>query len=85
MHEFIHPLTGRYASKSMRRLFSPYTRIGLWRRLWLELMRAERDLGLPIPAEALAELEAHLDPTEAELSRAVEIERAVTAAATETP
>ncbi len=75
MHEFIHPLTGRYASKSMRRLFSPYTRIGLWRRLWLELMRAERDLGLPIPAEALAPLAAHLDPTEADLSRAVEIER----------
>jgi adenylosuccinate lyase len=75
MHEFVHPLTGRYASRGMRELFSPFTRISLWRRLWLELMRAERELGVPIPAEALADLEAHLDPTEEELARAAEIER----------
>jgi adenylosuccinate lyase len=75
MYEFVHPLTGRYASRTMRQLFSPFTRIGLWRRLWLELMRAERELGVAIPAEALIELEAHLDPTEAELARSSEIER----------
>ena len=40
MDEFVHPLTGRYASLSMRRLFAPRARIALWRRLWLELMRA---------------------------------------------
>jgi adenylosuccinate lyase len=38
-------------------------------------MRAERELGMTIPPEALRELEAHLDPTEAELSRAATIER----------
>ncbi|MBZ5587711.1 MAG: adenylosuccinate lyase [Acidobacteriia bacterium] len=75
MDEFVHPLTGRYASHSMRRLFSPVVRFGLWRRLWLELMRAERDLGVAIPPEALRQLEAHLDPTEAEIARAGEIER----------
>ena len=75
MHEFVHPLTGRYASRTMKELFSPATRIGLWRRLWLELMRAERDLGVGIPAEAIAQLAAHLDPTEAEMQRAAEIER----------
>ena len=75
MHEFVHPLTGRYASRAMRRLFSPAVRLGLWRRLWLELMRAERDLGVEIPAEALAQLEAHLDPTEEEIARAAQIER----------
>jgi adenylosuccinate lyase len=73
--EFVHPLTGRYASRAMRRLFSPAVRLGLWRRLWLELMRAERDLGLDIPAEALAQLEAHLEPTEEEIARAAQIER----------
>jgi len=73
--EFVHPLTGRYASRAMRRLFSPAVRLGLWRRLWLELMRAERDLGVEIPAEALAQLEAHLDPTEEEIARAAQIER----------
>lgn len=75
MHEFIHPLTGRYASLGMRALFSPARRFGLWRRLWFELMRAERDLGLDIPAAALDDLEAHLEPTEAELTRAAELER----------
>jgi adenylosuccinate lyase len=75
MDEFVHPLTGRYASLAMRRLFSQAARIGLWRRLWLELMRAERDLGVEIPPEALAQLEAHLEPTEAEIARASEIER----------
>jgi adenylosuccinate lyase len=75
MDEFVHPLTGRYASRAMRRLFSPAVRLGLWRRLWLELMRAERDLGVEIPAEAVAQLETHLEPTEGELARAAEIER----------
>jgi adenylosuccinate lyase len=59
----------------MQRLFSPGVRFGLWRRLWLALMRAERDLGIAIPAEAIAELERHLDVTPAELARADELER----------
>ncbi|MGC8915665.1 MAG: adenylosuccinate lyase [Thermoanaerobaculum sp.] len=75
MDEFVHPLTTRYASRPMRELFSPKYRIALWRKLWLALMEAERDLGLPIPAEALAQLAAHLEPTPAEMARAAEIER----------
>lgn len=75
MHEFVHPLTGRYASHSMKRLFSPATRIGLWRRLWLELMRAERELGVAIPEEAIGQLAACLEPSAAEMRRAAEIER----------
>src|SRR5512136_745744 len=74
MDEFVHPLTGRYASRAMRRLFSPGVKFGLWRRFWLELMRAERDLGVPIPAAAVAELEGRLEPTEAELARAAALE-----------
>jgi adenylosuccinate lyase len=75
MDQFVHPLTGRYASRAMQRLFSPGVRFGLWRRLWLALMRAERDLGIAIPVEAIAELERHLDVTPAELARADELER----------
>jgi adenylosuccinate lyase len=75
MDEFVHPLTGRYASQAMRHLFSPAVRFGLWRRLWLELMKAERDLGVAIPAEAVAQLQEHLEPTADELARAAEIER----------
>jgi adenylosuccinate lyase len=55
------PLGSRYASATMQALWSPQRRAGLWRRLWLALAEAERDLGVDIPAQALAEMRAHLD------------------------
>ena len=55
------PLGQRYASPAMQRLWGPSHRIGLWRRLWLALAEAERDLGLPIPEPALEAMRAHLD------------------------
>lgn len=55
------PLAERYASKAMLELWSPKTRHGLWRRLWLALAEAERELGVEIPAEAIAQMAAHLD------------------------
>jgi adenylosuccinate lyase len=54
------PLVTRYASKEMAGLFSMQKRIETWRRLWLELARAERELGLPITDEQVRELEEHL-------------------------
>jgi len=55
------PLAERYASAAMLQLWSPASRYGLWRRLWLALAEAERDLGADIPAEAIAQMRAHLD------------------------
>jgi adenylosuccinate lyase len=56
------PLAARNASPQMLRLFSPKYKFGLWRRLWLELARAERELGLSrISAEALSQMESKLD------------------------
>ena len=55
------PLGTRYASPAMQRLWGEPHRIGLWRRLWLALAEAERELGLGIPEEALAQMRAHLD------------------------
>ena len=56
------PLASRNASKEMLQLFSPQRKFGLWRRLWLELARCERELGLTrITPEALAQMEAKLD------------------------
>ena len=54
------PLSERYASKAMLELWSPQTRHGLWRQLWLALAEAEQQLGVPIPDEALAQMRAHL-------------------------
>src|SRR4051812_25190134 len=55
------PLAERYASKSMLALWSHQTRYGLWRRLWLALAEAERELGVDIPAAAIDEMRAHLE------------------------
>ena len=42
------PLSSRYASDFMLRLFSQRRRVETWRRLWVALARAEHELGLPI-------------------------------------
>ncbi|HEY0529331.1 MAG TPA: adenylosuccinate lyase [Gemmatimonadaceae bacterium] len=55
------PLTERYASKAMLQLWSPATRYGLWRRLWLALAEAEQELGADIPKAALEQMRAKLD------------------------
>jgi adenylosuccinate lyase len=55
------PLAERYASRAMLELWSPRTRHGLWRRLWLALAESERELGVAIPTDAIAQMQAHLD------------------------
>ena len=45
----------------MLELWSPATRYGLWRRLWLALAEAERELGVKIPEEAIRQMKANLD------------------------
>lgn len=55
------PLSSRYASEYMLELFSQRTRIQTWRRLWTALARAEQELGLPISAQQVAQMEAHID------------------------
>jgi adenylosuccinate lyase len=67
------PLGTRYASPAMQTLWGEPHRIGLWRRLWLALAEAERELGLDVPEEALAQMRAHLDS--ADLAAAARYER----------
>ena len=55
------PLSSRYASEYMLKLFSQDTRIRTWRKLWVSLAKAEHALGLNITDAQVAELEAHLD------------------------
>jgi adenylosuccinate lyase len=67
------PLSSRYASPGMQHLWSERHKIGLWRRIWLALMEAERELGLAIPVAAVADLAAHLD--DCDLAQAAQFER----------
>jgi adenylosuccinate lyase len=56
------PLATRNASPEMLRLFSPRHKFGLWRRLWLELARTQKELGIDrISDEALRQMESKLD------------------------
>ncbi len=55
------PLSSRYASDEMQRLFSAQFKFSTWRRLWLMLAESEKELGLNITDEQLDEMRAHLD------------------------
>ena len=68
------PLSSRYASDYMLKLFSSDTRFTTWRRLWTALARAERDLGLPITDDQVKELEAHISDIDYETVSAREKE-----------
>ncbi len=63
---YAHPLSARYASGEMERICAPAFRFGTWRRLWLALAEAQRDLGLDIPADAIAQMRDHLDDIDLE-------------------
>ena len=53
------PFSARYASPEMQYVFSDDFKFGTWRRLWISLAKAEKELGLDISDEQIAELEAH--------------------------
>ncbi len=50
------PLAGRYASETMRYLFSAEKKFTTWRELWLALAESEAELGLPITEAQLSEM-----------------------------
>ena len=56
-----NPGPERYASREMSRVFSPDFKFTTWRRLWSVLAEAERELGLPVTEQQIAELRAHAD------------------------
>ncbi|WP_314173670.1 adenylosuccinate lyase [Streptomyces winkii] len=50
-------LASRYASAPLARLWSPEEKVVLERRLWLAVLRAQRDLGVDVPETAVADYE----------------------------
>jgi len=53
------PLLSRYSSTEMLFLFSPQFKHQTWRRLWIWLAEGERELGLPITEEQIADLKTY--------------------------
>jgi adenylosuccinate lyase len=54
-------LAGRYASAELADLWSPEHKVVLERRLWLAVLRAQRDLGVAVPEQAVADYERVLE------------------------
>ena len=54
-------LAGRYASAEMKHLWSAEHKIVLERRLWIAVLRAQKDLGVDVPDGAIEEYERVLD------------------------
>ena len=59
-------LAERYASPAMRDLWSQHGRVGLERAFWIAVMKAQRDLGVPIPSEAIRDYERVRDQIDLE-------------------
>ena len=66
------PLNSRYASKEMQYIFSPDKKFKTWRLLWIALAEAEKELGLNITDEQIADLIAHKDDIDYEDAAAEE-------------
>ena len=58
-------LAERYASPALQAIWSAEGRIVLEREFWLAVMKAQRDLGLAVPAEAIAAYERVKDQVDA--------------------
>jgi len=56
-----NPLACRYAGDEMRELFSERKKFSTWRRLWLALAEAQKELGLDITDAQLRQMREHLD------------------------
>ena len=65
------PFTWRYGSDAMRRIWSEVGKRRLWRRLWVELARAQSEFGLVTP-EQVRGLETHA--AEIDMQTALQIE-----------
>ncbi len=55
------PLSERYASQEMQHIFSQEKKFRTWRRLWIALAESEKELGLNITDEQIAELKSHAE------------------------
>ena len=69
---YVNPLCERYASKQMQQIFSPDKKFSTFRALWVALAEAEKELGLDITDEQIAEMKAHVFDIDYEKAAAYE-------------
>lgn len=70
---FLSPFTWRYGSDAMRAIWSEVHKRRVWRRLWVELARAQQSAAL-VTAEQVTDLEAHVNDIDIKRAEAIEAE-----------
>ena len=60
MQSYVSPLCERYSSDTMKHIFSADFKFTTWRKLWIALAEAEKELGIAITDEQIAEMRAHV-------------------------
>lgn len=74
MNIYSNPLAERYSSKEMLENFSPDKKFSTWRKLWIALAESEKELGLHITDEQIAEMKANIYNIDYELAAKKESE-----------
>ncbi len=72
--KYVSPLVERVATAEMTALWSAQKKFSTWRRCWIALAEAERELGLPVTEAQIAEMKAHIDDIDFEAARRFERE-----------
>ena len=73
--QFYHsPFDGRYTSEEMNEIFSDDRKFSTWRQLWIALAKAEKELGLNINDQQIAEMEQYANIINYDVSNAREKE-----------
>ena len=72
--KYISPFSERYSSCKMQHIFSQDFKFGTWRRLWIALAEAEKELGIDIKDEQIAEMKANVDNIDYDFAREKERE-----------
>ena len=72
MNSYKNPLEERYSSEEMLFNFSPDNKFRNWRKLWIALAEIEKDLGLEISDEQIADLKANAEDIDYDVAAAYE-------------
>ncbi|WP_027377441.1 adenylosuccinate lyase [Kaistella palustris] len=72
MNSYKNPLEERYSSPEMLYNFSPNNKFRNWRKLWIALAEIEKDLGLDISQEQIADLKNNAEEIDYEKAAAYE-------------
>lgn len=74
MDTYVSPLSERYASDRMKYVFSPDFKFSTWRKLWIYLAEAEKELGIPVSDAQIEEMKAHVCDIDYDYAKAREKE-----------